>query len=143
MSEEERAKVGRILVALGDRLKVFGDVVLQARFFFGEEVMYDEKAFAKRVLAPGAVEKLEAYRAWLAERKQWDAATLEKETHDFLAEQGLGPGRHRPRGAGGGDRSRRGAGPVRLPGPFRPDCRCLEDRSSPSPRGASLEEQSG
>jgi glutamyl-tRNA synthetase len=92
VSEEERAKVGKILAALGDRVKVFGDVVLQARFFFGDEVVYDEKAFAKRVLAPGAVEKLEAYGAWLAERKQWDAATLEKETHEFLAERGWGLG---------------------------------------------------
>ncbi len=92
VSQEERTKVSKILVALGDRVKVFGDIVLQAKFFFGDEVVYDEKAFAKRVLAPGAVEKLEAYRAWLADRKQWDAATLEKETHDFLAEKGWGLG---------------------------------------------------
>ncbi len=45
------ARVARIVEALGDRMKVFGDVLLQAGFFFTEEVALDDKAFAKRVLA--------------------------------------------------------------------------------------------
>jgi hypothetical protein len=45
---------------------VFGDILLQAGFFFGEEVTFDDKAFTKRVLAPGAAERLAEYRQWLA-----------------------------------------------------------------------------
>jgi glutamyl-tRNA synthetase len=92
VSDAERARVGRIVEALGDRLKVFGDILLQAPFFFGEHVTYDEKAFAKRVLAPGAAEKLSAYRAFLVERAAFDAASLERDTQEFLTAQGLGLG---------------------------------------------------
>jgi glutamyl-tRNA synthetase len=87
-----RAKVARIVEALGDRLKVFGDIVLQARFFFGEEVSYDEKAFAKRLLAPGAADRLAVYRAWLADRQTFDAASLERDTQALLAERGWSMG---------------------------------------------------
>ena len=62
------AEGGPLVEALGDRLKVFGDIVLQAGFFFGQDVAYDDKAFAKRVLAPGAADRLADYRAWLAGR---------------------------------------------------------------------------
>src|SRR5262249_36511418 len=59
------ATLARIVAALGDRLKVYGDILLQGAYFFGEEVpAWDDKAFAKRVMAPGAVEKLTAYREW-------------------------------------------------------------------------------
>ena len=49
-----------------------------------------KKAFAKRVAAPGAAEKLAAFRAWLAERPAdiSDAAVLEKDTQEFLAAHG-------------------------------------------------------
>jgi len=89
---EAQALVGRILEALGERVKVFGDIVLQAGFFFGEEVTYDEKAFAKRVLAPGARERLGEYRGWLAGRERFDAPSLEADTKDFLAARGWGMG---------------------------------------------------
>src|SRR5262249_4957408 len=69
-SDETRAYVARIVEILGDRMKVFGDILLQAPFFFapGDEVTFDDKAFAKRLLAPGAADLLADYRAWLAGR---------------------------------------------------------------------------
>ncbi|MES1204437.1 MAG: glutamate--tRNA ligase [Pseudomonadota bacterium] len=88
LSAETAAKVSRIIEALGDRMKVFGDIVLQAAFFFGEEVSIDEKAFAKRVLAPGAVERLADFRAWLATREAFDAPSLQQGTHDLVAARG-------------------------------------------------------
>src|SRR6185369_11721879 len=90
-----RAKLARIVEALGDRLKVFGDILLQAPFFFGDDVpSVDEKAFAKRVLAPGAAERLSDYRAWLAARDAaaFDAAALEQGTHDHLAARAIALG---------------------------------------------------
>jgi glutamyl-tRNA synthetase len=88
VSAETRAKIGRIVEALGDRLKVFGDIVLQAAFFFGEDVTCDDKAFAKRLLAPGAVDRLADYRGWLATRPVFEAARLEADTHEFLQTRG-------------------------------------------------------
>jgi glutamyl-tRNA synthetase len=88
---ETHTKIVRIVDALGDRIKVFGDILLQARFFFGDEVAFDEKAFAKRVLAPGAVDRLRAYRDWLAGRDEaaaFDAAALERDTQEMLAARG-------------------------------------------------------
>src|SRR5207248_1652324 len=59
-------KLRRIVEALGDRIKVFGDILLQGAYFFGDEVpSWDDKAFGKRVMAPGAVDKLAGYRDWL------------------------------------------------------------------------------
>ncbi|MEP6655167.1 MAG: glutamate--tRNA ligase family protein, partial [Myxococcales bacterium] len=92
LSPELTAKVARIIQALGDRLKVFGDIVLQASFFFGDEVSFDEKAFTKRVRAPGAIERLTAYRDWLAERTAFTAEALQGETHEFLTARGWAMG---------------------------------------------------
>jgi glutamyl-tRNA synthetase len=92
VSPETRDKVGRIVEALGDRLKVFGDILLQAGFFFGEEVTFDEKAFTKRLLAPDAAKRLAEYRGWLADRPDFSAAALEPATVAYLTERGLGLG---------------------------------------------------
>jgi glutamyl/glutaminyl-tRNA synthetase len=86
---EVAAHVARVVEALGDRLKVFGDILLQGAFFFGEEVAFDEKAFEKRVRAPGADARLADYRAWLGARDAFDAAALEHGTQAWVAERGL------------------------------------------------------
>jgi glutamyl-tRNA synthetase len=90
----DEAHIARVVEALGERLKVFGDILLQAAFFFGEDVTFDEKAFAKRVLAPGAPERLADYRRWLADRPagSFDAASLERDTQAYLAERSLALG---------------------------------------------------
>jgi glutamyl-tRNA synthetase len=90
ISDETHTRIGRIVEALGDRLKVFGDVLLQARFFFGDPVSYDDKAFRKRVLAPGAVERLADFRGWLAalDSAAFEAATLDGAVHQLLAARG-------------------------------------------------------
>jgi glutamyl-tRNA synthetase len=88
-------KVARVIEVLGDRLKVFGDIVLQAGIFFGDELTqltYDEKAFAKRVLPPGTPERLAGYRRWLAGRSAFDAGSLERDTQAFLTENSLALG---------------------------------------------------
>src|SRR5437660_961263 len=68
------AALTRIVAALADRIKVFGDILVQGAYFFGDEVpSWDDKAFAKRVMAAGAVDKLRAYREWLATPATADA----------------------------------------------------------------------
>jgi len=88
----DAAKVARIVEVLGDRIKVFGDIVLQGAFFFGEDVTYEDKAFAKRVAPPEAQARLAEYRTWLAAREAFDAPTLERDTQALMAAQGLGLG---------------------------------------------------
>jgi glutamyl-tRNA synthetase len=90
VSAETREKIARIVEALGDRIKVFGDILLQAPFFFGEEVAIDDKAFAKRVQAPGAAERLSEFRDWLATLDEGDflAPALEHRTHELLTARG-------------------------------------------------------
>jgi glutamyl-tRNA synthetase len=92
VADDTRAHVAHIVEALGDRLRVFGDILLQATFFFGEDVTYDDKAFAKRVRAPGAAERLGDYRGWLAARDAFDAPGLEAGTKDFVEARGIGMG---------------------------------------------------
>jgi len=89
------ATLRRIVEALGDRIKVFGDILVQGAYFFGDEVpSWDDKAFAKRVMAPGAVDKLRAYREWLATPatagafERGDAPALEQATQAWLGERG-------------------------------------------------------
>ena len=85
------ARLERIVAVLGDRIKVFGDILLQGAYFFGDDVpAWDEKAFHKRVLAPGAVDKLAAYRDWLGGREAagFDAPALEPATQAWLGERG-------------------------------------------------------
>ena len=45
-------KLTRIVEAAGDRLKVFGDIIAYADFFFVDEIQYDEKAFEKNLRKP-------------------------------------------------------------------------------------------
>ncbi|HEY3966551.1 MAG TPA: glutamate--tRNA ligase, partial [Planctomycetaceae bacterium] len=46
---------------LGDRLKVFSDI-LSAGYFFRDEIVYDEKTFDKRVRKEGVPAHLAAFR---------------------------------------------------------------------------------
>jgi glutamyl-tRNA synthetase len=95
VGDAERAKAARVVEALGDRLKVFGDILLQAGFFFKDPVTFDDKAFSKRLLAPGAAERLSEYRAWLADRAAdgaFEATRLEADTQLWLGERALGLG---------------------------------------------------
>src|SRR5207244_4175747 len=51
-----------------------------------------EKAFEKRVRAPGAADRLAEYARFLADRAAFDAPTLEHDTQAWLAERNLGLG---------------------------------------------------
>lgn len=87
------AYLARVVEALADRLKVYGDVLLQGAFFFGDAVpSIDDKAFDKRLRAPGAADKLRDYRGWLAAQSDFSAHALEEGTKAWLAERSLGLG---------------------------------------------------
>jgi glutamyl-tRNA synthetase len=85
-------KLTRIVEAAGDRLKVFGDIIAYADFFFVDEVSYDAAAFEKSVRKPGAAELLGKFRAALEQVEPFDAPHLETALHSFVAAEGIKTG---------------------------------------------------
>ena len=70
-------------MALGDRLKVFTDVLGLGRYFFTDELTHDPDAVKKRLRKEGVPELLRGLDRVLAEVEPFDLATLEKAVHDF------------------------------------------------------------
>ena len=44
-----KEQIEQVIVALGDRLKVFGDIIKLGRFFFTDGLEYDPEAVKKRL----------------------------------------------------------------------------------------------
>jgi glutamyl-tRNA synthetase len=89
-----REYVGAIVAAAGDRIKVAGDILDYRDFFVSDaELVYEEKAFAKRLRKPeGAGERLRRFRERLAAAADFTPAALEAVTRDFLEAEGIGHG---------------------------------------------------
>ncbi len=85
-------KLTRIVEAAGDRLKVFGDILAYADFFFQDEIVYDEKAFQKNLGKPGTTELLARFRDQLAAAEPFDAQNLETILHEFVTAEGIKTG---------------------------------------------------
>jgi glutamyl-tRNA synthetase len=83
--------VSQILQAAGDRIKVAGDVLDYDDFFVDDgALVYDEKAFDKRIKKPaGAARLLAKFRAELAGAEPFTAEALEKLLHAFVESQGV------------------------------------------------------
>ncbi len=84
----------RLIVALGDRLKLFSDILTYDEYFTSDETLvFDQKAYDKRIRnAPAAADLLAAYRDLLAATDDFTPASLEQATHAFLESRGLGLG---------------------------------------------------
>ena len=85
-SEAVKQRVGRLLEAAGDRIKVAGDILDYADFFTpDDELSYDEKAFEKRLIKPEEAGVLLAkFRDQLAACEPFDSASLEQLMQRFL-----------------------------------------------------------
>ncbi|WP_337175435.1 glutamate--tRNA ligase [Paludisphaera sp.] len=88
ISDEVRALLEAVILALGDRMKTFSDVVKLGRFFFEDEIKYDPDAVKKRLRKPGVPEMLRELDALLAEAEPYDLPTLEKAVHDYAEKSG-------------------------------------------------------
>jgi glutamyl-tRNA synthetase len=84
-------KLTRIVEAAGDRLKVLGDILSYADFFFvaDADLAYDAKDVEKRLKKDGAKQLLENFREKLAVTEPFTAQALETMMHAFLEEQGV------------------------------------------------------
>ena len=93
-SPADLERVSRVVAAAGERLKVAGDILGYLEFFRPDDAFpYDEKAFAKRLRAEGAADRLGRFRAVLATVDPFDAATLHDAMQRFIAAEGIAIGR--------------------------------------------------
>jgi glutamyl-tRNA synthetase len=84
------AKLVQILQAAGDRIKVAGDILDYPYFFVPDDcVVYDEKAFDKRVRSPGTADLLRKFSERLAAVEPFDPATIEAAMHGFIEAEGI------------------------------------------------------
>ena len=89
---EVGSKLTRIVEAAGDRLKVFGDIIAYADFFFVDQVRFDEAAFEKTLCKPGVAKLLAKFRAALEQVEPFDTPNLETALHSFAATDGVNSG---------------------------------------------------
>lgn len=89
-----RERIGVVVRALGDRLKLFSDI-LDVDYFFKDEIEYDEKNFAKRVAKEGVPELLAEFTRERLEPladADWTTERLEQELNAFSEAKGIGSG---------------------------------------------------
>jgi glutamyl-tRNA synthetase len=83
-----RARIARVIEALGDRLKVFSDILTLGRYFFTETITHDPDAVKKRLRKDGVPKMLAELDEVLARTEPYDLATLEKAIHDYAGSHG-------------------------------------------------------
>lgn len=91
ITDDARSFVEQLVTALGDRLKLFSDI-LDVAYFFRDEIVYDEKEFAKRVAKEGVPALLRGYCERIAALPEWTIETLEAALKAHCEEQGQSPG---------------------------------------------------
>ena len=94
IGDDTRAYVARIVEALGDRIKVFGDILLQASFFFVRAT----RSTSTRRPSPSACSRPAPSIAWPTTaagsptRRPSTPPSLDKGTQELMAAKGLGLG---------------------------------------------------
>ncbi|MFN8857641.1 MAG: glutamate--tRNA ligase [Planctomycetaceae bacterium] len=91
VSAQQQAFVGQVVTSLGDRLKVFSDI-LGAGFFFRDEYPVDQKNFDKRVKKEGIPGHLTAFAARLNSLEPFTVPALEQLLPAYCEEVGLNTG---------------------------------------------------
>ena len=88
LSEADRTRIDLVIVALGDRLKVFSDILKLGRFFFTDAFELDPEAVKKRLRKEGVASMLAELELVLAQVEPYDVANLEKSVHDYAERTG-------------------------------------------------------
>ena len=88
LSPSDRARIAAVITALGDRLKVFADILKLGRFFFTEALEYDADAVKKRLRKAGVETMLEELDLVLAQLEPFDLASLESAVHAYAERTG-------------------------------------------------------
>jgi len=72
----DRDKIGQVVIALGDRLKIFADVLNYAAFFF-RDPQYDAKSVKQRLHKDGIADALREFADVMKATEPFDVPTLE------------------------------------------------------------------
>jgi nondiscriminating glutamyl-tRNA synthetase len=89
---DARDLLRRIIEAMGDRLKLFSDILLYAPPFLKRDPEYDPEAVENVLKKPGVADLLRGMSGALAPCEPFDAATTEKALHDFAAARNMKSG---------------------------------------------------
>ena len=85
-------RLRRVVEAMGDRLKLFSDILLYAPPFLKADPEYDPEAVEKVLRKPGVSDQLRAVADVLAAVEPFDAASTETALIDFANARGIKPG---------------------------------------------------
>jgi glutamyl-tRNA synthetase len=88
LDEQTRKTVRDILVASGDRLAVFSDILLYAAFFFRDPV-YDPDAIKKRLQKAGMPALVREFAGVMRDVEPFDPPTLEARVRAFCEAKGV------------------------------------------------------
>jgi nondiscriminating glutamyl-tRNA synthetase len=88
LSASDRSRIEAVITALGDRLKVFSDILKLGRFFFTNLLVFDPDAVKKRLRKEGVPAMLAELDQELAVVEPFDLATLEKVVHAYAERTG-------------------------------------------------------
>ena len=88
LADESRQRVEAVIAALGDRLKVFSDILGLGRYFFTETVTHDPDAVKKRLRKEGVPTMLRELDEVLAKVEPYDVPTLERAIHEYAESRG-------------------------------------------------------
>ncbi len=91
VSSETRELVSRVIVGLGERLKLFSDII-DTEYFFRDEYPIDEKMFQKRVCKPGISALLQEFSGRIAASESFSMESLEADLQAFVTEKGIPQG---------------------------------------------------
>ena len=83
LSASDRTRIEAVITALGDRLKVFSDILKLGRFFFTDSLTFDPDAVKKRLRKEGVPAMLSELDQELAGVEPFDLTTLEKAVHGY------------------------------------------------------------
>ncbi len=92
LGDDVRTRIEAVILALGDRLKVFSDILKLGRYFFTETISYDPDAVKKRLRKEGVPVILADVRERLRAVEPFEVPALEKAIHDYAESRGLGMG---------------------------------------------------
>lgn len=91
VNNETRELVTRVINGLGDRLKLFSDII-DTEYFFRDEYPIDEKMFQKRVCKEGIPALLQEFAGRIGSSEAFTVESLEALLQAFVTEKGIPQG---------------------------------------------------
>jgi glutamyl-tRNA synthetase len=88
LSDADRGRIEAIILALGDRLKVFSDIIKLGKYFFTTELVHDADAVKKRLRKEGVPAMLAELDTVLGQLEPFSLDSLEKAIHDYADRSG-------------------------------------------------------